>query len=137
MMQDAESHAAEDKRRKEEIETRNQADQAVYGTEKMRQGMGEKVGRRRPAGDRIGHQRRQEGARSKNDPAAIKSALDALTAAQHKAAEALYKRQAGSARRGGRAGRGPRRWGRRGSGARRRRAQDDVIDAEVVEDGKK
>ena len=44
MMHEAESHAAEDKRRKEEVETRNQADQAVYGAEKLLRDMGEKVG---------------------------------------------------------------------------------------------
>jgi molecular chaperone DnaK len=33
MMRDAESHAAEDKQRKEEVETRNRADQAVRGRE--------------------------------------------------------------------------------------------------------
>ena len=37
MMKDAESHADEDKKRREEIETRNRADQAVYGAEKMLQ----------------------------------------------------------------------------------------------------
>ena len=49
MMREAESHAAEDKRRKEEVETRNQADQAVYSAEKMLQEKGEKV----PAADRL------------------------------------------------------------------------------------
>ena len=43
MMKDAESHAEEDKKRREEIETRNQADQAVYGAEKMLQEMGDKL----------------------------------------------------------------------------------------------
>src|SRR5437870_288738 len=43
MMKDAESHAEDDKRRKEEIEARNRADQAVYGAEKMLQDMGSKL----------------------------------------------------------------------------------------------
>src|ERR687890_558093 len=43
MMKDAESHAEEDKKRREEIETRNRADQAVYAAEKMMQDMGEKL----------------------------------------------------------------------------------------------
>src|SRR5256885_1968859 len=43
MMKDADSHAEEDKRRKEEIEVRNRADQAVYGAEKMMQDMGGKL----------------------------------------------------------------------------------------------
>ncbi len=43
MMRDAESHADEDKKRREEIETRNRADQAVYGAEKLLQEMGDKL----------------------------------------------------------------------------------------------
>src|SRR6266566_3811940 len=42
MMKEAESHADEDKKRREEIETRNRADQAVYGAEHMLKEMGEK-----------------------------------------------------------------------------------------------
>src|SRR2546422_3301843 len=43
MMKDAEAHGEEDKKRKEEIEARNKADQAVYGAEKMIQDMGAKL----------------------------------------------------------------------------------------------
>jgi len=98
MMREAESHAAEDTRRKDEIETRNQADHAVYGTEKMLREMGEKVG----AADRAAIEAAINDVKSaveKNDPAATKSALERLTAAQHKLAESLYA-QAGPAARG-------------------------------------
>src|SRR5204862_3637927 len=44
MMKDAESHAEDDKKRKEEIETRNRADQAVYAAEKFVQESGDKLG---------------------------------------------------------------------------------------------
>ena len=44
MMKDAESHAEEDKKRREEIETRNRADQAVYAAERMVKDMGDKLG---------------------------------------------------------------------------------------------
>ena len=44
MMKDAESHAEEDKKRREEIETRNRADQSVYAAEKLLQDAGDKVG---------------------------------------------------------------------------------------------
>ena len=47
MMKDAESHAEEDKKRREEIETRNRADQAVYGAERMLQGRRRQARRRR------------------------------------------------------------------------------------------
>src|SRR5207237_60994 len=43
MMREAESHADEDKKRKEEIETRNRADQAVYAAERMIKDAGEKL----------------------------------------------------------------------------------------------
>jgi TP901 family phage tail tape measure protein len=43
MMREAEAHAEEDRRRKEEVEIRNQADQAVYAAEKLLKEMGDKV----------------------------------------------------------------------------------------------
>ncbi len=43
MMREAESHADEDKKRKEEIETRNQADQAAYAAERMLKDSGDKL----------------------------------------------------------------------------------------------
>ena len=49
MMREAESHADEDKQRKEEIETRNHADQAVYAAEQFAQGH-RRQARRRPIG---------------------------------------------------------------------------------------
>jgi len=130
MMREAESHAAEDKRRKEEVETRNQADQAVYGAEKMLRDMGDKVG----ASDRAAIEAAVNDVKSaleKNDAAPIKSALERLTAAQHKLAEGLYQ-QAGQAGAPG-AGAGPDAGAAPGGGA----PKDDVIDAEVVDEGKK
>ena len=49
MMKEAESHADEDKKRREEIETRNRADQAVYGAERLLKDIGRQVWRRRIA----------------------------------------------------------------------------------------
>jgi len=132
MMREAESHAAEDKRRKEEVETRNQADQAVYGTEKMLRDMGEKVG----AADRAAIEAAINDVKSatdKNEPAAIKSALERLTAAQHKLAESLYA-QSGAA---GGPGPGPGEADAPGQAPGGAGPKDDVIDAEVVDDGKK
>ena len=43
MMKEAETNAEEDKRRKEEVETRNRADQAVYQTERTIQDSGDKL----------------------------------------------------------------------------------------------
>src|ERR671937_398203 len=44
MMREAESHAEDDKKRREEIETRNRADQAIYGAERMVKDTGDKLG---------------------------------------------------------------------------------------------
>ena len=130
MMREAESHAADDKRRKEEVETRNQADQAVYGAEKMLRDMGEKV----PAPDRLAIETAVTDVRSaieKNDPVSIKGALERLTAAQHKLAETLYQ-QTGQA---GEAGQAP--GADAGAAPGGAAPKDDVIDAEVVDEGKK
>ena len=63
MMKDAESQQADDKQRREEVETRNRADQAVYAAEKFVKESGEKLEAVGPDGDRVGDQRREEGAR--------------------------------------------------------------------------
>jgi molecular chaperone DnaK len=137
MMKDAESHAEEDKKRREEIETRNKADQAVYGAEKMLQEMGDKLA----ASDKAAVENAVEGVKkaiADNDVAGMTRAMDLLTQMQHKAAEALYKNAGaqGSAGPGGAEGpgstgaggaQGPQ--GSTGSGA-----PGDVIDAEVVDD---
>ena len=52
MMKEAESHAEEDKKRREEIEARNRADQAVYAAERVRQGARRQAVGRRQAGHR-------------------------------------------------------------------------------------
>jgi molecular chaperone DnaK len=131
MMKDAESHSEEDRKRREEIETRNRADQAVYGAEKTLRDMGDKLG----ASDKAaleGAITELKSAVGSNDTAAMNRAMEQLTQAQHKAAEALYK-QAGPAPSGG----GPEPGGASAGPEPGRATQGDVIDAEVVEDEKK
>jgi molecular chaperone DnaK len=137
MMKDADAHAEEDKKRREEIETRNRADQAVYAAEKMVQDMGDKL----PASDKAAVETAiasLKTAMAANDTAGMTSAMEQLTQAQHKAAEALYK-QAGAGGPGGAAGSGS----SGGSGASGGSdgsdagGAGDVIDAEVVEEEKK
>jgi molecular chaperone DnaK len=133
MMKDAESHAEEDRKRREEIETRNRADQAVYAAEKMLQDMGDKIA----AADKASVQSAIDALKAAvaaNDAAAMTSAMEQLTQAQHKAAEALYK-QAGAAAGSDAPGGGPTPGGEAGGGAGA--APGDVIDAEVVEEDKK
>jgi molecular chaperone DnaK len=131
MMRDAESHAEEDRKRREEIETRNRADQTVYAAEKMIQDMGDKL----PASDKSAVESAIEALKSavsSNDTASMNRAMEQLTQAQHKAAEAMYK-QTGATPDGADAAGAGAAAGQPGEGA----AQGEVIDAEVVEDEKK
>src|SRR5215472_12826587 len=94
MMKEAESHAEEDRKRKEEIETRNHADQAAYAAEKFVRDAGDKLA----ASDRAPIEAAIEDLKKaieRNDTADIKRALDTLNATQHRAAEAMYKAAAG------------------------------------------
>lgn len=89
MVRDAESHAAEDKKKRELIEARNHADSLIYSTEKSLKEFGDKI----DAGDK---QKIEDGvaalkkAMEGEDAAAIKTASDELTQASHKLAEAVY-----------------------------------------------
>ena len=134
MMKDAEAHAEEDRKRRDEIETRNRADQAVYAAEKMLQDLGAKLA----AGDKSAVESAIESLKSAiaaTDTAGMNRALEQLTQAQHKAAEALYK-QAGSGGADGATGTaGAGSGGATESGAAG--ADGDVIDAEVVDEDRK
>jgi molecular chaperone DnaK len=129
MMRDAESHAAEDKERREEIETRNRADQTVYAAEKFLKESGEKLD---PA-DRMAIESATNDVKKaleSQDGKAIGRTLEALMQAQQKAAENLYRKSGPSGPEGGAAG--PEGHGtNQGDGH-----ADDVIDAEVVEEKK-
>src|SRR5438874_7316576 len=93
MMREAEPHAEEDRKRKEEIETRNHADQAAYAAEKMLKDAGDKL----PASDKQPIEAAIEDLKKaieKNDTAEMKRAMEVLNTAQHKAAEAMYRASA-------------------------------------------
>jgi len=142
MMKDAEAHAEEDRKRKEEIEARNKADQAVYAAEKMLLDMGSKLAQSDKAAVETAIESLKS-AISANDAAAMNRAMEQLTQAQHRAAEALYKNagasaagagsegSSGSSGSGGSAGAGS--TGSESSAG----SQGDVIDAEVVDEEKK
>ena len=133
MMKDAESHIEEDKKRREEIETRNRADQSVYAAEKMLQDMGDKLG----SGDKAAVESAVEDLKkaiSAGDTAGMTRSMDALTQAQHRAAEALYKQSGAS---GGGAGAGGASGAAGSAPSGESASQGDVIDAEVVDEEKK
>src|SRR5688500_11984345 len=134
MMKEAEAHAEEDRKRKEEIETRNQADQAAYAAEKMLKDSGDKLSGsdRQPIESAIEDLKR---AIEKNDVADMKKAMDALNTAQHKAAEVLYRTASTAGAAGGGQPGGHEPGGGTSEGAGK--ASCDVIDAEVVEEEKK
>jgi molecular chaperone DnaK len=135
MMREAESHADDDRKRKEEIETRNHADQAAYAAERMLKDNGDKL----PASDKQPIESAIEDLKraiEKNDVADMKRAMEALNTAQHKAAETLYKSASASAGGGASSG-STESTGSSGAGSARGGGQGDVIDAEVVEEEKK
>jgi molecular chaperone DnaK len=138
MQKDAELHAEEDKKRREEIENRNRADQAVYQAERMLKDAGDKLSasEKQPVEAAI---QALKDAIEKNDATAIKSALDNLTQAQHKAAEALYRSSAQTAGAGAGAGASGASGSSSGSGSSTEsgRKEGDVIDAEVVEEDRR
>jgi molecular chaperone DnaK len=136
MMREAESHADDDKKRREEIETRNHADQAVYTAERLLKDSGDKIGapERAAIESAMGDLKK---AIEANDGDGMKKHMDALMQAQHRAAEALYRQQAqpgGGAAPGGEA---PGAAAGADSASSRGAKDGDVIDAEVVDDDKK
>jgi molecular chaperone DnaK len=135
MMREAESHAEDDRKRREEIESRNRADQAVYGAERMLKDTGDKLaaGERGAIESAVADLKK---AIESNDAAEMNRAMEALTQAQHKAAESLYRQQQpGGPTPGGDAGAGAAS-GASGTGATGQ-PDGDVIDAEVVDEEKK
>jgi molecular chaperone DnaK len=133
MVKDADAHAAEDKKRRELAEVRNQLDSLIYTTEKSLKEYGDKVdaGDKQAIEDAIAKGKK---AMESNDVGAIKSAQEELTRSSHKLAEAMYAKAskgAGAAGPGAGAGAGP--------GAQegpQQKAQEDVVDADF-EDVKK
>jgi molecular chaperone DnaK len=127
MAREAESHSAEDKARREEIEARNQLDSLVYTVEKMLREQGDKI----PASDRGEVENAVADAKqalSSNNKDTMDKARERLTQVSHKLAEQMYKAaqpQATSA-----AGSGS---GKPPSGADSRSQDEGVVDAEYVD----
>jgi molecular chaperone DnaK len=142
MMRDAQDHADEDKRRREEAETRNLAEQLQWQTEKFLAESGDKLPaeNRDQVNEALGDLR---GALGGSDLDNIKSAHEKLAQVSQQAGSLLYAQQAEQAQQtgagsagAGEAG-GP---GAPGAGATggAPRGGDDVVDAEIVdEDDKK
>jgi len=90
MTRDAESHAADDRKAKEQIEARNRADQMVLSVEKTLKDHRDKIS----DGDAKNIEAAIEDVKkaiNENDPEKLNAATDRLTQASHKLAEAMYK----------------------------------------------
>jgi molecular chaperone DnaK len=135
MRREAETNAENDKKQREEVEARNEADSSVYRTEKMLKENGDKL----PGNDKAEIEaalNQVKEALKGSDTEAIKSAGEKLTAAWNKVSEQLYKaaqaQQSASAQQqqqqsepASDAQSGP------------KPSDGDVIDAEIVDDNKK
>jgi molecular chaperone DnaK len=129
MARDAESHGAEDRKKKDEIEARNRADAMVYNVEKMLKEHRDKIS----DADAKEVESAIEGVRkamSDGGLEQITSATDKLTTASHKLAEAMYKSQSAG---GNGAGGGAQAGTGAQSGAQPGGKKDDVVDAEFVD----
>jgi molecular chaperone DnaK len=127
MAKDAETHAAEDRQQHDTIEARNRADAMIYNVEKTLKEHRSKISdaEARSIEDAIQETRKatQEG----GDLAVLNTAIDKLTAASHKLAEAMYKST--SQQPGGPTP--PNADGGATSGGEKKK--DDVVDAEFVD----
>ena len=128
LVKDAEMHAEEDKRRKELIEARNQADSLVYSVEKNIREFGDKVdaAEKSRIEDAIA---RVKKALEGDDLDAIKKAQEELMNVSHKLAEAMYAKTAGGAGGPGAAGGAS----AAGADASSGKKDDDVVDADFEE----
>lgn len=121
MVKDAEANAAADKRRREAVEAKNQADALIYSTEKTLADLGDKV----PAGDKTAIEAaisELKAVKDGEDSEAIRAKTEALTQVSMKLGEQLYRQQQESAAPSGDAGGEP------------KAADDDkVVDADFTE----
>jgi molecular chaperone DnaK len=130
MTRDAEMHAEEDKKRRELVETRNQADALVHASEKSLKDLKDKVDAETKANVEREIAKVKEAVKG-DDIDAIKSAVESLTAASHKLAELMYAQAAKETPGGGSGGSGAA--GGTGAGKAGKKDDDDVVDADFEE----
>ena len=132
MVRDAETHAEEDKRRKEEVEERNLADSAAYRAEKSMNELGDKITseQRGELESKIADVR---AALSTDDVSRIKAAREALDQAFYKVSEGIYRQAgAGAGTGAGEAGGEPG-YGADQGPSNQGGSQDDTIEGEYKE----
>ncbi len=119
MVREAEEHAAEDKKRREEADTRNQAEQTVYSTEKLLKDEADKISEETREAVQKDVDAVKEALKG-DDIEAVKTAMATLSESGMKIGQEIYaKQQADEA------------------AAQSAPAQDDVVDAEIVDEDDK
>ena len=119
MVREAEEHAAEDKKRREEADIRNQAEQAVYSTEKLLKDEADKISEETREAVQKDVDAVKEALKG-DDIEAVKTAMATLSESGMKIGQEIYaKQQADEA------------------AAQSAPAQDDVVDAEIVDEDDK
>ena len=119
MVREAEEHAAEDKKRREEADTRNQAEQTVYATEKLLKDEADKISEATREAVQKDVDAVKEALKG-DDIEAVKTTMATLSESGMKIGQEIYaKQQADEA------------------GAQSAPAQDDVVDAEIVDEDNK
>ena len=119
MVREAEEHAAEDKKRREEADTRNQAEQTVYATEKLLKDEADKISEATREAVQKDVDAVKEALKG-DDIEAVKTAMATLSESGMKIGQEIYaKQQADEA------------------AAQSAPAQDDVVDAEIVDEDDK
>jgi len=136
MMREAEAHAEEDRKRREEAEVRNNADTLVYQTEKLLREQGEKASPEDKTAieDAL---KAVKDALGGTDVDAIKRAHEGLISASQNFASRLYQQAAAQAQSGGTGGAGgPGGPSGDGSAASGSAGEEEVADAEIVDEGR-
>ncbi|MCP2169800.1 Hsp70 family protein, partial [Goodfellowiella coeruleoviolacea] len=135
MVRDAEAHAEEDKRRREEAEVRNQAESLVYQTEKVIKDNDDKLPEDVKTKVKTAIDEANEALKG-SDIAAIRAAVEKLATESQAVGQALYANAGANAASGDGQAAGAGASGAAGAGSANAKA-DDVVDAEIVDEDEK
>jgi molecular chaperone DnaK len=129
MKRDAQAHAADDKKRKEEIDLKNQADNLVFQTEKQLKEWGEKINADTKAKIENAKEKLKEAIKS-NTPGALKPAIEGLNEVWNEASTQMYQQ----ATAGGAPGAGPQQGPASGEAGPKEEKKVEDAQYEVVDD---
>ncbi len=136
MTKEAEAHAEEDKKRKEEIEIRNTADSLVYSTERTLKDAGDKVSEdvKKDVQAKVDELKETLKSGSTDE---IKTKADALAEAAQKVGSAMYSSSAPGGATEGSGAAEPAGESKKEDSSSEASAKDEAVEGEVVEEGKK